>query len=225
MDTYWKEFRKGMIALQKSQLRNEKLHAKNEALMAVLLEKHTNTEKQLAKTDAQLAKTDAQLAKTGGHLAELKAQIEKGEAQLAEKKRIVSGIGVNLGDVAEDFFGTSLQENRLLGDIQFNAVSLSLKAHKGQLQDEFDIVMYNGHAIGLVEVKHKVHPLDIEKLVNSKLPNFRKLFPRYADFEFYLGIAGMSVPRDAASIAEKAGIAVLRQKGNVMVMSRDLKPF
>lgn len=100
-----------------------------------------------------------------------------------------------------------------------------LKAHKGKLQDEFDLVMYNGHAIGLVEVKHKVHPSDIEKLVAGKLPNFKKLFPQYADFDFYLGIAGMSFPTEAIEMAEKAGLAVLRQKGDVLLMNTDLRKY
>jgi hypothetical protein len=195
---------RGIEALQKSQLK---------------------TDRQLAKTDAQLAKTDIQLAKTDAQLALLIAQQKEGELQLAETKRILSGIGINLGDVAEDFFGNTLQEKKMLGDIQFDAVALQLKAHKGKVQDEFDIVMYNGHAIGLVEVKHKVHPSDIEKLVSTKLPNFRKLFPQYADFDFYLGIAGMSIPNTAADLAEKAGLAVLRQKGDVLLMNTNLKAF
>lgn len=195
---------RGIEALQKSQLK---------------------TDRQLAKTDAQLAKTDIQLSKTDAQLALLIAQQKEGELQLAETKRILSGIGINLGDVAEDFFGNTLQEKKKLGDIQFDAVALQLKAHKGKVQDEFDIVMYNGHAIGLVEVKHKVHPSDIEKLVSAKLPNFRKLFPQYADFDFYLGIAGMSIPNTAADLAEKSGLAVLRQKGDVLQMNTNLKAF
>ena len=182
-------------------------------------------QKSQLKTDRQLAKTNIQLAKTDAQLALLIAQQKEGELQLAETKRILSGIGINLGDVAEDFFGNTLQEKKMLGDIQFDAVALQLKAHKGKVQDEFDIVMYNGHAIGLVEVKHKVHPSDIEKLVSAKLPNFRKLFPQYADFDFYLGIAGMSIPKDATELAEKAGMAVLRQKGDVLLMNTNLKAF
>jgi hypothetical protein len=202
---------RGIEALQKSQLKTDRQLAKTEGAIAALVAQQAKTDEQLAKTDAQIAKTEAQLALNA--------------TQLLETKRILSGIGVNLGDVAEDFFGTSLQEKKKLGDIQFDAVALQLKAHKGKVQDEFDIVMYNGHAIGLVEVKHKVHPSDIEKLVSAKLPNFRKLFPQYADFDFYLGIAGMSVPKDATEMAEKSGLAVLRQKGDVLQMNTNLKPF
>jgi multidrug efflux pump subunit AcrA (membrane-fusion protein) len=221
-----------MIAIQESQLKNERQWAKTEAALASLIERQAKTDEQLAKTDAQLAKTDAQiaateaqLAKTDAQLALTDAQLARNAAQLLETKRIVSGIGINLGDVAEDFFGTSLQEKKMLGNVPFDAVALQLKAHKGKIQDEFDVVMYNGHAIGIVEVKHKVHPADIEKLISGKLPNFRKLFPQYAAFDFYLGIAGMSIPKDAREMAEKAGLAVLRQKGDVLQMNTNLKAF
>lgn len=163
------------------------------------------------KTDEQLAKTDAQLAKT--------------DAQLAKTERILSGIGINLGHAAEEFFAHSLQKNKKLGKIKFDAVALQLKAHKGKLQDEFDVVMYNGSSVGLVEVKHKVHPSDIEQLISRKLPNFRTLFPQYAASEFYLGIAGMSIPQEVAEMAENEGVAVLRQAGDVLLMNDDLRKF
>ena len=163
------------------------------------------------KTDAQLAKTDAQLAKT--------------DAQLAKTERILSGIGINLGHAAEEFFSHSLQKNKILGKIRFDAVALQLKAHKGKVQDEFDVVMYNGDAVGIVEVKHKVHPADVEQLIMRKLPNFKALFPKYADAAFYLGIAGMSIPQEVVEMAEDEGVAVLRQEGRVLAMNDNLKSF
>ena len=152
-------------------------------------------------------------------------QMAESDAQMAKMIQIFKDLGIYPVDEKVDFFISTLQEKKKLGDIQFDAVALQLKAHKGKVQDEFDIVMYNGNAIGLVEVKHKVHPSDIEKLVSAKLPNFRKLFPQYADFDFYLGIAGMSVPKDATEMAEKSGLAVLRQKGDVLQMNTNLKAF
>jgi hypothetical protein len=189
-----------------------------ERAIEALQKSQLKTDEQLAKTDRQLAKTDAQLAQTDEKLSAL-------ADQLAKTERILSGIGINLGDAAEDFFAHSLQEKKMLGDKQFDAVALQLKAHKGKVQDEFDIVLYNGDAVGLVEVKHKVHPSDIENLLHRKLRNFRLLFPMHASSSFYLGIAGMSFPREVAVLAEKAGIGVLRQKGDVLVMNRNLRPY
>jgi len=153
-----------------------------------------------------------------------KSQLET-EAQLAKTERILCGIGINLGHAAEEFFSHTLQKNKKLGKVKFDAVALQLKGHKGKVQDEFDVVMYNGNSVGLVEVKHKVHPSDVEQLITRKLPNFKSLFPMYANHVFYLGIAGMSIPEQVAELAQSEGIAVLRQVGDVLAMNENLKQF
>ena len=79
--------------------------------------------------------------------------------------------------------------------------------------------------MAIIEVKHKVHPADIEVLIQKKLPNFRALFPQFSDLKGYLGVAGMSVPGMVIEKAEEAGIAVLRQKGKVLVMNKRLRAF
>ncbi len=160
-----------------------------------------------AKTDAQQAKTDAQLAET--------------DLQLKETVKTLSNIGVNLGHVAEEFFYYALKDNPKLGDIRFDSIALNLHSTNKKIQDEFDIVLYNGDAVGLIEVKHKVHPNDIEKLKTQKAGNFRKLFPHYAGHRFYLGIAGASIPIGVANIAKAAGIAILRQKGDIAEIEAD----
>jgi hypothetical protein len=161
-----------------------------------------------AKTDLQLhelkvaqMKTDAQLAKT--------------DKKLQETARILSNMGINLGHTAEEFFYFSLKDKLKLGDIKFDEISLNVNRETKKLQDEFDIVLYNGNSIGLIEIKHKVHPNDIEKLKTKKVENFRVLFPEYASYKIYLGIGGMSIPQDIAELALENGIAILRQKGEI----------
>jgi len=165
------------------------------------------TDAQLAQTDAQLAKTDAQLAKT--------------DLKLKETAQHLSNIGVNLGHVAEEFFYYALKNKPELGNVKFDSIALNVFSNNRKLQDEFDIVLYNGDAIGIVEVKHKVHPKDIEKLKTTKLGNFRQLFPQYAGHRFYLGIGGSSIPSMVADMAKADGIAVLRQKGDVAEIEAD----
>lgn len=171
-------------------------------------------QKSQAKTDAQLAKTDIQLAKTD-------AQLARSELSWQETKKVLSNVGVNLGHVAEEFFYYAMLESKKLGGIQFDEISLNVNGRNKQAHDEFDIVLYNGNSIGLIEVKHKVHPDDIEKLKTKKIENFKKLFPDYADCKFYLGIGGMSIPQEIAQLARQNGMAVLRQKGEVMSMEDD----
>jgi hypothetical protein len=162
-------------------------------------------------TEAQLKKTDAQLALNA--------------IQLAETKRILSGIGINIGEAAEDFFENSLQENKVLGNVRFDSIAFGLHSQKGKVQDEFDIVMYNGDSVAIIEVKHKAHSADLENLLTKKLQNFRTLFPRFADMHCYLGLAAMRFPKKLAEQAEEAGVAVLRQKGDVLVMNKNLRAF
>jgi septal ring factor EnvC (AmiA/AmiB activator) len=128
-----------------------------------------------AKTDAQLAKTDERLKRTSQEL---------------------SKAGINQGHVAEELIFYSLDKNKKLGKIKFKEIDLNVNARNKKVQDEFDIVMYNGNSIALIEVKYKVHPKDLEKLKTTKITNFRSLFPDFADYKIYLGIGGMSIPKD-----------------------------
>lgn len=85
--------------------------------------------------------------------------------------------------------------------------------------------MYNADSVAIIEVKHKVHPSDLDDLLGKKLSNFKALFPRFAATAIYLGIAGMSIPPTVAQKAEKAGVAVLRQVGQVLVMNTNLRAY
>lgn len=158
------------------------------------------------KTDAQLAKTDAQLAKS--------------MASWQETKSILSNVGINLGHVAEEFFYYSLKEKKEMAGIAFDDIQMNVKSRIKGVEDEFDIVLYNGDSVGLLEIKHKVHPNDIEKLRTSKVKNFRTLFPYYADYKVYLGIGGMSIPSSVEEMAIESGMAVLRQKGEHLIVSK-----
>ncbi|MDX2195338.1 MAG: hypothetical protein NW207_02885 [Cytophagales bacterium] len=223
----------GFTRLQKRQEKTDEQLAKTDAQLAKTDAQLAKTDAQLAKTDAQLAKTDAQLAKTDAQLAKTDAQLAKTdasiqalqkshaetEAQVKETSRILSNIGFNLGIVAEEYFYHAMVDRPVLGGITFDTVEANIKSRTKTAEDEFDIVMYNGDSIGLIEIKHKVHPSDLVTLTTQKVQNFRSLFPDYKDYKIYLGIAGMSVPEEVAKQAQSKGIAVLRQKGEVTEIS------
>jgi len=145
---------------------------------------------------------------------------------LAKTNAILSGIGINLGHTAEEYFYYALEEKKRMGGIQFQDIEQNLKSKTKKLEDEFDIVLYNGDSIGIIEVKHKVHQNDIQKLITRKATNFRILFNDYKDYKIYLGIAGFSIPKSVDDEARKNGVAVLRQKGDVLDMDdKNLKAY
>ena len=65
--------------------------------------------------------------------------------------------------------------------------------------------MYNCNTVALIEVKHKLRKKDVDKLLNKKVDDFRKLFLFYKDYKIILGVAGSSFEEE-----EKNGIGVIK---------------
>ncbi|CAN2047239.1 hypothetical protein GMMP1_440001 [Candidatus Magnetomoraceae bacterium gMMP-1] len=130
-------------------------------------------------------------------------------------------MGNNNGDVAEEFFFNGLSETLKLGEFQFDAIDKNLERKTKRLQDEFDIVLTNSQVLAIIEVKYKLHPNDVDKVFNNKLPNFKKLFPQYKDFAIYCGVAALSIPEVSRSKAEEYGFFILTQSGNNIKILND----
>lgn len=199
---------------------------------------------QLAKMDEQLAKTDAQLAETDvllkAFIAEQQESYKRMDANLAslaesqkemqrrmdanlasltesqkEMQRQLGGIGNTNGEFAENFFFSSLSQKMKLGGIKFDHIERNVKRRVRNLSDEFDIVLYNGDSVGLLEIKNTVKAANVTQLLNNKLQNFRLLNPEYADAKIYLGIGGFTFENeDVKKNAKSAGIVVLEVQGD-----------
>jgi Holliday junction resolvase-like predicted endonuclease len=84
------------------------------------------------------------------------------------------------------------------------------------VKGEFDIIMYNGKSVALIEVKYKAQKADLEEMVTTKVPVFRTLFPQYKDHTINLGIASLSFDKFVIKKAKELGIGTLTQKGNTI---------
>ncbi|MEF8811102.1 MAG: hypothetical protein V5A47_09285 [Bacteroidales bacterium] len=165
--------------------------------------------------------TDRMFKETGKKFEETDRKIDR----LA---KLYGGVSENSRDVAEEFFRRGLEARDALFGIPYDQVA-RLEKRTRQLQGEYDIVLYNGEYMIVIEVKYKLHPDDVEDFLNRKLPAFKPLFPEYSDQKLIGAVAGMSVPADSYETAEKNGLLVLTQSGeNISVMNpRDfvLKEF
>lgn len=150
---------------------------------------------QSAKTDMQLAKTDAKLTKLA---------------------KMYGGVANNQGQVAEEFYYNSLKDKLRLGNTQFDEIYKNVTKKKNKVEDEFDILLVNGSVVYIIEVKYKVHPRDLERIVNKKYPNFKKLYPEYASYKHLLGIATFFIDDELKEQALEMGINVLQRKGDVI---------
>ena len=193
------------------------------------------TDLQMAETRAQIAETSAQLKRTETLVAETSAQMKRTDEQMKrtdeQMKRTdekLERIGIRLGNIAEnngsnaeDYFFNSLEAKPELGGIGYDTILKNFMPKSKRGIGEFDIVMINGENIALIECKYKAHLSDVDKLITKQVVNFKKLFPIYAHHKFYLGIASFSFYPELENYAKENGVAILKQKGDVVEIEAD----
>jgi hypothetical protein len=150
-------------------------------------------------------------------------RIKKIEDLLDKIAKEHGSLANNLGDVAEETFYTGLERSKRLGMQKFTKIARNVRDFKG---NEYDIVLMNGSAVAVLEVKHKIHPSDVDEFVGKIIPAFRTSYPQYKDFKLYGGLAGMAFPTSAREAAEKHGLFVLTQNGQNIKLANsvDFKP-
>ena len=160
--------------------------------------------------------------------AELAVAQAKTEAQMARNDAKLTRMGFNLGNMSnnhgestEEYFYNSLCDEPRLGNIKFDEIIKNIHGKVARLEDEFDIAMYNGNNVALIECKYKAHEKDVINLIEKKVYNFKQLFPFYANHNFYLGIASFSFYPKLEALAKENGVAILRQKGDIVEIEAD----
>ena len=163
----------------------------------------------LAELVTSQKKIDARLAKTDAKLAETSAKIDR-------VSEMVGGISNNQGKIAEEFFYNSLQNEPILAGKRFDLIDNNpLRTHE-KICEEYDLILYNGDSVFIIEVKYRVHLKDIETLIHRKGGNFPLLFPQYRDFQQHLGLATFSIEDDVLQEALSQGVTILQRYGNVI---------
>jgi len=96
--------------------------------------------------------------------------------------------------------------------------NLKRKNGKLNLQGEYDLVLYNCTSVVIIEIKYKAREKDIEQLL-KKVPVFKQLYPQYAHYDLYLGMAGFHFEANTERHSIEHGIAVIKQVGDTMVIN------
>ena len=168
---------------------------------------------QSAKTDAQLAKTDAQLAKTDAQLAKTDAKLEKLGIYAKNTNQLVDGIGKTNGEIAQEFFFSSLDTTLMLAGIQFDSIQGSVRTRKAGKEHEMDIFLENGSSVGIIEVKSKVRYNDIAQL-KTIVEQFYQFHPTFKSYKIIPALAGKVFSKQLQQQTLNAGFIVLTQQGN-----------
>ena len=192
-----------------------------------------------AKEDRRQAKEDRRLMKASDRKLkeetalwkkEMKERDEKEKQEREERDKImderlkrlgeyIGGIAHSNGELAEEYFYNAFRRNMSFVNENFNNIRKNMSCDNGTLAAEFDLVLFNGKSAALIEIKYNAKPdnIEIDTLI-SRVEVFRLLFPEYAHYNIYLGVAAMSFKKGFAWRLHRAGIATIRPVGNKMVV-------
>jgi hypothetical protein len=157
--------------------------------------------------------------------------MKKTDEKIHEVSRQLGCIGNSNGDMAEEYFQSSFTKNPKLNGEMYDAVSFNVTpvVKKGQKGAEYDIVLVNGKSVAIIEIKYHLKKDDMKEALSkalSQVETFKEFYPEYASYKFYLGMASLSFGKSVENIIQKAGIAVIKQVGDKMVInSENLKVF
>ena len=166
---------------------------------------------------------DRKLAETERIFKEDHAKYEK---RMKRMEETMGGWANCHGSFAEEYFYNSFDEDKqdFFGE-HFNKIHKNVKPVLKNLQDEYDIVMYNDSYVAIVETKFTARKKDIPKVL-KKAETFRILCPDYKDYKIYLGLASLSFNDELEQECIDHGIAIIKQVGDTVVINDDhLKVF
>jgi len=157
---------------------------------------------------------------------QLKVSSAEFDRRIQKLEETTGGISANHGYFAEEYFFNSFEKgNRNFFGEKFDRITKNAKPFDFVIEDEYDIVFVNCEAVGIIEVKFKAHENNIPQVL-KKAKTFRANFPKYANHRIYLGLASMAFYPEVELECKKAGIAIVKQVGETVVISDEhLKVF
>ena len=157
--------------------------------------------------------------KTDEGIKELKEAQKKTDKMLKTLSKNINGFLGNYGEAIEEHFYRSLAEVMMLGGIKFDEIRRRERYDDNSI--EFDIVLRNGESVGIIEVKGKLHPKEIEGLTRDKVMGFKRDYPDESKKKIYFGIASMVTNKSMIEEAKKNEIFLITQKGNHLEVVND----
>jgi hypothetical protein len=138
----------------------------------------------------------------------------------------MGGIDENLGHHAEQFFQDVFDRKREFGGIKYPEVIPNFGRNDDVGKIEIDVAMFNGSSVALIEVKNRIHPDFVTEFTQERVKKFRTLYPKYDNYDIYLGIAGFSFDKTVLEEAKENGIGIVKQAGDsVEIEAENLKAY
>ena len=200
--------------------RQEEERKREEETQKRAKEEERKREEERRKRQEEARQRDDQLKKETAK--QMKASSEETNQYIKKLSLLVGNISNNQGEIIEEQFYQSLKKNKKLGKLSFDYIDRNVHLSIGRLEDEYDIILFNGDSVALVEVKTKAHPDDIKKIVKKKVASFKELRPAKLDNQkIYLAVASGTTNKELVKQAKKEGVFLLTLDGKHIEMANE----
>ena len=139
---------------------------------------------------------------------DLKKSREEFNKSMAEINRNLGGIGNTQGEIAEDLFRRNTKAALNEYGIPIDQVHHNLKATGRR---EYDIVAVNAERVVVIEIKTKLKAKDVEKFLQTQLPQFKSAFPEFRDHVVYGGMGALVMSEEQEMELSGLGLFVFTQ--------------
>ena len=169
-----------------------------------------------AESKARMDRFDEWLAKSSAEfdqrIRENNEQIRKSREEfdksMAEINQNLGGIGNTQGEIAEDLFRRNTKAALNDYGIAVDQVHHNLKATGRR---EYDIAAVNAERVVVIEIKTKLKAKDVEKFLQTQLPQFKSAFPEFRDHIVYGGMGALVISEEQEMELSGLGLFVFTQ--------------
>jgi len=200
---------------------SERIRQENER---VLNEKFDRVGEKFAEVAKQQAETDRLIKANAVQQAATDLQIAETDRLIKELGEQVGGWNNSHGLFAEEYFFNSFNKGKknFFGE-KFDNIKKNLKGIA--TDDEFDVVLLNGHSVAIIETKFRARSKDVKSAI-KKVNAFKRNYPNYQNHQFYIGMASMVFEKQAETKCIEKGIAIIKQAGDTVIINdKHLKTF
>ena len=150
--------------------------------------------KSSAEFDQRIRENNEQIRKSREEFdRDIKKSREEFNKSMAEVNRNLGGIGNTQGEIAEDLFRRNAHAALNDYGIPIDQVHHNLRATGRR---EYDIVAVNAKQAVVIEIKTKLKAKDVEKFLQTQLPQFKTAFPEFRNYAVYGGMGALVISKE-----------------------------
>ena len=150
--------------------------------------------KSSAEFDQRIRENNEQIRKSREEFdRDIKKSREEFNKSMAEVNRNLGGIGNTQGEIAEDLFRRNTKAALNNYGIPIDQVHHNLRTTGRR---EYDIVAVNANQAVVIEIKTKLKAKDVERFLQTQLPQFKSAFPEFRNYAVYGGMGALVMSKE-----------------------------